>query len=212
VVDSSSSISNEDYGKMKAWMKTIVESLNIGPKDSQVSIMQFAGHDGQRLDADWAERVLVFNQATNKESVLSKIDGMKSLGGNTCIGEALQYFRYYVYIPQHGLRDGYTRRVIVLTDGVNNCPYVKRGHSFIKHRAIDIEGEAEKIRGLDASIFAIGVGNRCTGSESKDDSCYNPQELGAIASKPHDTFIMEVDNFDHLNDLKTRLLTPNTQL
>ena len=70
-----------------------------------------------------------------------------------------------------------------MTDGKKNCP-------------MDIEGPAQKIKDEGASVYAIGVGDRCR--RGQNHGCYDVEELKTIASKPEDKFIFEINNFDQL--------------
>ena len=47
-----------------------------------------------------------------------------------------------------------------------------------------------------ASVYAIGVGERCAAGQSH--GCYDRNELKAIASNPEEKFIFEINNFDQL--------------
>ena len=58
---------------------------------------------------------------------------MRKLNGDTCIGEALDYFYSNMFTAQAGLREGVKQRVIVMTDGKKNCP-------------MQIDGPAARIR------------------------------------------------------------------
>jgi len=46
---------------------------------------------------------------------------MKKLNGDTCIGEALDYFYENMFTAEAGLRSDTKQRVIVMTDGHKNC-------------------------------------------------------------------------------------------
>ena len=71
------------------------------------------------------------------------IDGMRKLNGDTCIGEALDYFYRNMFTSQAGQRSDVEQRVIVMTDGKKNCP-------------AEIAKPAELIRAQEAEIYAIG--------------------------------------------------------
>jgi hypothetical protein len=52
-----------------------------------------------------------------KGAVLRRIDSMKKLNGDTCIGEALDFFYTNMFNAAAGLRQDVSTRVIVMTDG-----------------------------------------------------------------------------------------------
>ena len=91
------------------------------------------------------------------------------------------------------MRPRMPKRVIVMTDGVKNCP-------------MEIALAANKIRQRRMTeVYAIGVGSRCQPGQTH--GCYLYEELKLISSKPQDKFILEVDNFAQLKSLKTKLLS-----
>ena len=98
VVDSSSSITHQDYDKLKRWIRTIVEALNISRTGAQVAILQFSGQRG-RAGGNWVSRVADFKDSNDKDALLQKIDRMRKLNGDTCIGEGLNYFLTNMFTP-----------------------------------------------------------------------------------------------------------------
>ena len=180
IIDGSSSIHRRDYEKVKKWIKTIIEALEIGPSASRVSILQFSGQSGRYLRSS---RVMDYKDSTSKAEVLRKIDEMSQMSGDTCIGEALEYFYENMMTAEAGLRDGVKKRVIMMTDGRKNCPK-------------EIGPAASKIREEGVMLYAIGVGKQCGPYEKT--GCYLQSELQSIASKPYDKFVFEIDNFDQL--------------
>ena len=165
IIDGSSSIHRRDYEKVKKWIKTIVEALDIGPNASRVSILQFSGQSGRYLRQS---RVMDYKDSTSKKDVLQKIDDMRQMSGDTCIGEALGWFYENMMTAEAGLRDGVKKRVIMMTDGRKNCP-------------AEIGPAAKKIRDEGVMMYAIGVGKQCAPYEKS--GCYLQSELKEIASK-----------------------------
>ena len=108
---------------------------------------------------------------------------MRQMSGDTCIGEALDYFYRNMMTSAAGMRNDVKKKVIMMTDGRKNCP-------------MDVAPPAKKIRDEGVSLYAIGVGRRCGYGEQS--GCYVEEELKEIASKPHDKFVFEIDNFDQL--------------
>ena len=104
--------------------------------------LKFSGQSA-RPQGRWINPVLTFDRSTSKEAVIGAIDGMKKLNGDTCIGEALDYFYRNIFTSQAGLRSDVEQRVIVMTDGKRNCP-------------AEIAKPAELIRAQEAEIYAIG--------------------------------------------------------
>ena len=108
---------------MKKWIKTIIEALEIGPSASRVSILQFSGQSGRYLRTS---RVMDYKDSTSKKDVLEKIDNMRQMSGDTCIGEALEYFYTNMMTPEAGLREG---RVLRTTETL--APRCLKGRNSI---------------------------------------------------------------------------------
>jgi len=128
IIDGSSSIHRKDYEKVKKWITTIVEGLEIGqgkilysnhriddidgPSVSfyiidpgridkgatQIALMQFSGQSGRYLRQS---EVLNFKDSTDKKTVIDRINNMRQMSGDTCIGEALDYFYRLFSIFHH---------------------------------------------------------------------------------------------------------------
>ena len=59
-----------------------------------------------------------FRDSTDKNAILARVDSMVKLNGDTCIGEALDYFYENMFTAAAGSRANVQKRVIVMTDGM----------------------------------------------------------------------------------------------
>ena len=58
--------------------------------------MQFSGQSGRYLRQS---EVMNFKDSTDKKTVIDRINNMRQMSGDTCIGEALDYFyRYFSFM------------------------------------------------------------------------------------------------------------------
>ena len=63
--------------------------IKISKGATQIAIMQFSGQSGRYLRQS---EVMNFKDSTDKKTVIDRINNMRQMSGDTCIGEALDYF------------------------------------------------------------------------------------------------------------------------
>ena len=132
LVDSSGSITKEDYQMMKGFMKSIIGKSQVGQDMVHVGVMQFS-----------SIQTLMFplNRFYNRNDMYTAIDNMQQLGGGTQTGRALTEVSAY-FNPVTGGRLGMQQNLIVITDG----------------EAEDhVMGPAEELRKKGVIIYSIGV-------------------------------------------------------
>uniref|UniRef100_A0A3Q3MP21 Collagen type VI alpha 6 chain n=1 Tax=Mastacembelus armatus TaxID=205130 RepID=A0A3Q3MP21_9TELE len=132
LTDSSESISEEDYQKMKDFMKSVVNKSIIGQNDVHVGVMQFSSNNKLEFP---------LNRYYNKQKILEAIDSMQQMNEGTHTGQAITEVSKY-FDKERGGRRGLGQRLVVITDG----------------KAQDeVKGPSEALRAKGVVIYAIGV-------------------------------------------------------
>lgn len=136
LVDSSSSIAVREFRDMKAFIRQVVNGLNIDSKKVQVGIVQFSTDPHQEfLLGDYA----------NKADLFQKIEKIPLRQGGTYMGKAMTFLKENYFTSAGGSRidQKVPQIVVVVTDGDSRD---------------DIKIPAEELRAQGVIIFAIGVG------------------------------------------------------
>lgn len=105
VLDGSGSIQSTDFQTMKAFVRQLAASFDIGPTGANIGIIQFA---------DTAELYLPLSE--DSDSVFAAIDGMTQFGNRTNIAAGIQLAQSQ-FVTR---RSGIPRVILVLTDGLHN--------------------------------------------------------------------------------------------
>nr|XP_039263575.1 collagen alpha-1(XXVIII) chain-like isoform X1 [Styela clava] len=173
LVDGSSSVGDEDFNLLRKFLYDIVGSLEyIGPDGFRVSIIQY--NESPRIE-------LRFEESVNPAAVLSTIENIRYIEGNTQTGHALNTTRQiFNTIRESGERRKASQVIVVITDGRSQDDVIKPAASLKR------DGVA---------IFAIGV---------TDSSEY--VELAEIASQPLDDHVYIVDTYAEIAKIKDNLL------
>ncbi|XP_033736270.1 collagen alpha-6(VI) chain-like isoform X1 [Pecten maximus] len=137
VLDSSSSIGSTDFTKQLEFVKNNVRQFDIGPSDTQISVVSFS-------DSVFDEFHL--NRFPSKTQVLGAISAIKYHTGTTYTNLALAHVRNESFSAVNGGRPDAAKVVIVLTDGQSTS-----GQATIN--------EANKLHMTGAEVTAIGIGS-----------------------------------------------------
>ncbi|XP_056236933.1 collagen alpha-6(VI) chain-like [Seriola aureovittata] len=133
LVDSSWSISDEDYLKMKDFIKSIIKKSAIGQNQVHVGVMQYSTDPQLEFKLD---------RHYSKDKLLNVIDAMQHIKQNTQTGKAITEVSRYFTNSQGG-RPGLGQRLVIITDGESQD---------------DVKGPAATLRDSGVEIYAIGVG------------------------------------------------------
>lgn len=175
VLDSSNSIWLNDFTKQTAFVREVVKQFDVGPGEFQTRV----GIITFGHDV-WPQFNL--NDVMDIKSMISAIDKIKhGQGRMTNTGDAINYAVKQMFTSISGSRPGVTRVVIVITDGRSQ-------------KTLETRLAAEKAHEFGLITFAIGVGRNL-----------DLQELTDIASKPTDSFLFMVDDFNALSSITDRL-------
>ncbi|XP_044062813.1 collagen alpha-6(VI) chain-like isoform X2 [Siniperca chuatsi] len=132
LIDSSGSISTDDYNKMKEFMKSVISKSIIGQNEVHVGVMQFSTI--QQLE-------FPLNRYYSKEGMSRAINDMQQIGGGTHTGEAITDVSQY-FDATRGGRTNLRQRLIVITDG---------------EAQDEVKGPAAALRAKGVVVYAIGV-------------------------------------------------------
>ncbi|RXM94449.1 Integrin alpha-1 [Acipenser ruthenus] len=107
VLDGSNSI--WPWPPIQSFLKKLLQGLNIGPNDAQVSIIQYA------VDPDFEFRL---NDYTSKEKMITAASNInQKLGDQTNTFRAIDFARSHAFLPSNGGRPGAAKVMVVVTDG-----------------------------------------------------------------------------------------------
>uniref|UniRef100_A0A8C5PM11 VWFA domain-containing protein n=1 Tax=Leptobrachium leishanense TaxID=445787 RepID=A0A8C5PM11_9ANUR len=134
LVDSSGSIGDDNYAKMKTFMKHLVNKTTVGRDSIQFGAVQFS--DATNLEFQ-------LNSYSTASPIMDAIDRMTYMKETTYTGKALEFVSQY-FILANGARPNVKKILILITDGV--------AHDVVKT-------PAETLRNSGVIIFSVGVFN-----------------------------------------------------
>ncbi|KAI9520282.1 hypothetical protein NQZ68_020182 [Dissostichus eleginoides] len=134
LTDSSESIDEDEFQKMKDFMKFVISKSAIGENKVHVGVMQFS--TSYKLE-------FPLNQYYSKVNISGAIDDMTQLNEGTRTGKAITEVSRY-FDAARGGRPGMRQNLIVITDGKAQD---------------DVRGPAEALRKKGVVIYSIGVKN-----------------------------------------------------
>ncbi|XP_074051887.1 collagen alpha-5(VI) chain-like [Macrotis lagotis] len=110
LVDSSGSIGNETFNKIKIFMKNLVDKFHIDIDQGHIGVIQFS---------DSAKKEFALTEYMNKRDIFDAIDRMTHIAKKTYTGKALKFVSDY-FEPSKGGRSGVKKFLILITDGKAN--------------------------------------------------------------------------------------------
>ena len=175
LIDASYSIQKDDFGKEMEFVHDIVDVLDIGQNKTRIGLLTFS---------DVTEFYIKLNYNLNKEDYQQHLNYVKYIGGGTDTATALRRMRVEGFVSDIGRnadRSEAAKIAIVLTDGLSLTPDATAKEAQLAHK-------------MGIQIFSVGIG-----------SGVDKLELQDIASDPDDNFVLHVDNFGSLKEIKTKL-------
>nr|XP_028592257.1 matrilin-2 isoform X1 [Podarcis muralis]XP_028592258.1 matrilin-2 isoform X1 [Podarcis muralis]XP_028592259.1 matrilin-2 isoform X1 [Podarcis muralis] len=157
IIDSSRSVRPYDFEKVKEFILTILQFLDIGPDATRVGLIQYASTVKQEFSLKTFRR---------KQDVERAVKRMLYLATGTMTGLAIQYAVNIAFSESEGarpLRQNVPRVIMIVTDGRPQDP---------------VADVAAKARNSGILIFAIGVGKvdmntlKSIGSEPYEDHVF----------------------------------------
>ncbi|XP_060036806.1 collagen alpha-5(VI) chain [Erinaceus europaeus] len=132
LVDSSHSIGLENFGKMKTFMKNVLDKIQIGPNKTHIGAAQFSTNTKEEFQLD---------EYFTKGELFDAIDRMPYMDQTTLTGKALTFVDQY-FSPLKGARTGVRQFLILITDG---------------EAQDDVQKPAKVLRDKGITIFSVGV-------------------------------------------------------
>nr|XP_032810678.1 matrilin-4-like [Petromyzon marinus] len=166
VIDSSKSITPENFELVKGFVGQIVGSLDVAPERSRVGLVQFS----HRVHPEFP-----LGRHSNAAGVLGAVAALRYVGKGTSTGQALRHLALKSFSEGEGARapsQNVTRVAVVFTDG----------------RAQDnITEWASKLKEMDVTVYAVGIGKaveselREIASDPDKDHFYYSTDFSAIS-------------------------------
>ncbi|KAM6984667.1 integrin alpha-2 [Aplochiton taeniatus] len=176
VLDGSNSIF--PWEPVPAFLKKLLENLDIGPHSSQVSIIQY----GEDPKVEFS-----LNSYTTKEAIVAaaaKIPQKYGLETNTF--HAIEFARANAFLPKNGGRPGATKVMVVVTDG----------ESHDKSLRDDVIGKCQQEGITRFAIAVLGYYNR-----NNQDTNSLIAEIKSIANEPSERYFFNVSDEAALQEI-----------
>ncbi|VDM55017.1 unnamed protein product [Angiostrongylus costaricensis] len=142
----------------------LIDKLVIGPNDSQIAVIKYAGSGKSRV-------ILDFNHITAKKEIKKRIARIKFLSGTTCTNEAL--LKAASVFSRKGARPSKAKPIaIVFTDG----------YSTVDPTEDSLDSGARFLHNMGVMVFVIGM--------DKDGKPINRKELELIAGHSSRVYTM----------------------
>ncbi|KAM4771465.1 collagen alpha-1(XXI) chain [Rhinophrynus dorsalis] len=138
ILDGSWSVGPENFEILKKWVVNITSNFNIGPKFTQVGVVQYS---------DYPVLEIPLGSHVSSDDLIKRMQSIEYLGGNTRTGNAIQFAVENLFA--RSLRP-LTKIAVVLTDGKSQD---------------EVKDAAEEARRNKITLFAIGVGSETEESE-----------------------------------------------
>ncbi|KAM5229799.1 collagen alpha-5(VI) chain [Hipposideros larvatus] len=132
LVDSSSSIGDENFGKMKTFMKNLLAKIQIGSDKTQIGVVQFSDYNKEEFQ---------LNKYFTQKEISDAIDRMLLINQNTLTGSALTFVDQY-FTHSKGSRFGVKKFLLLITDG---------------EAQDDVRDPARALRDKNVIIISVGV-------------------------------------------------------
>ncbi|NXV27991.1 CO6A6 protein, partial [Rissa tridactyla] len=134
LLDSSASIGDENFRKMKNFTRELVNRIDVGADRMQIGLVQFS---------DKPKEEFKLNTYSTKRDILSAIDRISPLQSATLTGEALKFMLKY-FQASSGSRHAVKKILILITDGESQD---------------EVGAPARGLRQMGISIYSVGVFN-----------------------------------------------------
>ncbi|VDN04752.1 unnamed protein product [Thelazia callipaeda] len=139
ILDGSGSVSGSTFATQMAMLNKIVDLIEIGPKHTQISVMQYSSYTRVEFN---------FIANSNKESLRAALQKIRHISGTTKTGKALdKALHVFRHDPSSGARlnqDDVAQVAVVVTDG---------------HSHDDPVPAALRLREAGVQILALGIGS-----------------------------------------------------
>ncbi|KAH1177692.1 hypothetical protein KIL84_011394, partial [Mauremys mutica] len=135
LVDTSTSIGQENFQKVKNFLYTLVSSLDVSSDQIRVGLAQYS---------DETFKVFLLNQYSLKSDILEQIQNLPYRSGERYTGTALDFVRITYFTESAGSRalENIPQVVILVTDGESND---------------EVKMPANKLKARGISVYVVGI-------------------------------------------------------
>jgi uncharacterized protein YegL len=148
IIDSSGSVSPDDFEQGKKALLDLVSRLNVGTDKAGVAILNFASTVSLSAQTDVYE--------FERMDLLGQVAALPRIGTNTATGDALTLARSYCESKCRNTARAIPRVFAIFTDGHSN-----EGRPAIP------AAEAIRASPIEGTIFAVGIGNIGTDGDAE---------------------------------------------
>ncbi|CAN2389703.1 Collagen alpha-6(VI) chain [Pristimantis euphronides] len=136
VMDSSGSISLQQYDTMKEFMISFVNKSVVGPDNVQFGTLKYS---------DYPDKLFYLKEYNNKQEIIHHIQNDVAIGGNTYTAKALDFSKSF-FTEKQGSRQrrGVPQYLIVITDGES-------------HDRDQLNETSKSLQDAGINVYAIGV-------------------------------------------------------
>nr|KAG5701827.1 hypothetical protein BaRGS_019038 [Batillaria attramentaria] len=166
VLDSSESLSVENFEQLKDFVQNISKALTIGPDDVQIGAIKFNSAAFGEFD---------LNDFANMADVLAAIEGIVRAPGGTRTDLALDLLVSDAFTAPNGDREGIPNIAVVITDGASN-------------EASLTATAAQQAQDAGITLLAVGIGNidedelKTIATGPGDDNVFIVDDVDALGS------------------------------
>lgn len=173
IVDSSGSIGQRNYTKIKTFVSTLASQFGISRNGSRAAVI---------LYSDYAKVEIDFGDQTSIEDFHIKVASLPHQRGRTRIDRALQMAYVKLYGPGGSARRGVHRIAIVLTDGLQTKD----------PDTVPLDKAATALRKEGVYIFAVGIGSHVSRKELR---LLTEKDDDVVMAKSFDDLLAKVGTF-----------------
>jgi uncharacterized protein YegL len=161
MLDSSGSVSENNFQRTKNLVKKLTKSFLISREDTHVSVVTFSSHG--RVDIKLTDHV-------NWNDLEESIDKIPYMGYTTRIDKAVELASHEVFSYRGGMRPVPERIAVLFTDGKQTRTY----------DSVPLSVAVEPLRSLAVNVVVVGIGSNVKQSE-----------LLTIASSPQNILLVK---------------------
>ncbi|XP_076075787.1 matrilin-2-like [Mytilus galloprovincialis] len=137
MLDSSTSVGNDNYTKMTNFCKAFLKHADIDSGNIRVGVLSYS---------TFVHVEFHLNDCNTTPDIMEAIGAIRYRSGATNTADGLKIMRTQMFTAPNGDRNGVTNKLLILTDGVSNI------------NPLNTIPEAEQARADGIHIYTIGIG------------------------------------------------------
>ncbi|XP_041814167.1 collagen alpha-1(XII) chain [Chelmon rostratus] len=171
LVDGSWNVGKPNFKYIRNFISATAGAFQIGEDKTRVAVVQYSSD---------ARTEFNLNTHLTRPALLRAIGSLAYKGGDTMTGNALDHLLKNTFSEAAGVRKGFPRVLVIITDGKSEDP---------------VESYARQLRSRGVEIFVLGV-------QQADE-----EEMKLMASTPYRSHIYNVASFNAIKDVQRELIT-----